>query len=118
MKGSLRDRLEAAAFRWAMTRSPRTARRLAGRPLRIDGLTLSPHTQLVLRMQRLGRVPGAETLPIPQGRRAMLRHAVLAGGEQPIGRTEDLEVPGAEGPLRARLYVPRALLRSDGADPL
>ena len=105
-------------FHWAMTRSPRTARRLAGRPVRIDGLTLSPHTQLVLRLQRLGREPGAETLPVEQGRLAVLRHTTIAGGDQPIGRTEDLEVPGAEGDLPARLYVPRTLLGEEGRQPL
>src|SRR4051794_19569775 len=114
MQRSVGHRLKAAAFNWAMTRSPRTARRLAGRPVRIDGLTLSPHTQLVLRLQRLGREPGAGTLPLDQGRLAVLRHAAIAGGDQPIGRTEDLEVAGAEGPLRARLYVPRALLNGTG----
>ena len=119
MRRSPAHRLKAAVFNWAMTRSTRTARRLAGRPVRIDGLTLSPHTQLALRLQRLGREPGAETLPVEHGRRAVLRHSALVGGDQPIGRTEELEVEGAEGPLPARLYVPRGLLGADGdAHPL
>jgi acetyl esterase len=118
MPASPSDRLTAAVFRWAMTRSTRTARRLAGRPVRIDGLTLSPHTQLMLRLQRLGREPGAETLPIEQGRAALLRHAAMAGGDQPIGRTEDLELPGPAGALPARLCVPTSLLDATDAQPL
>ena len=41
---------------------------LAGQPVVLDGQTLAPETQLMLRLQRLARMPGAETLPMPEGR--------------------------------------------------
>jgi acetyl esterase len=100
------DRMRARAFRRAMAVSPRTARRLAGRPLRVEGATLSPHTQWMLRLQRIARERGAETMPVPQGRLAMRRQAMLATGHQPVGEVRETTVAGAEGPLPARLYVP------------
>ena len=38
----------------------------------------------------------------------------MVGGRQPIGALRDLEVDGAEGPLKARLYIPT---ERTGADP-
>jgi acetyl esterase len=85
---------------------PTTVRWLAGRQVLLDGQVLSPETQLLLRIQRAAREPDVATLSIAEGRTALLRHCRLAGGEQPIGSTRDLEVPGADGPLAARLYEP------------
>ena len=47
-------------------------RLLAGRRVVRDGQTLATDTQLMLRLQRLVREPAAETLPIAEGRRAVL----------------------------------------------
>ena len=79
-------------------------RRLAGRPVTIDGCTLATDVQLMLRLQRLARVPGAETVPLAQGREAVRMAAGLTGGDQPIGAVRSLRVAG----LPARLYVPSA----------
>src|SRR3954470_5148 len=100
------DSVKAQVFQRVLSLPPQWVRRLAGRPIRMDGMTLSPQSQLLLRLQRLSFERGAETLPIPEGRIAMRRHAVIAGGRQPIGETRDVTVQGAEGPLDARLYVP------------
>ena len=75
--------------------------RLAGKPVVLDGQTLAPETQLMLAMQRLARLPGAETMPIPEGREAVRHHASLAAGEQPIGAVRNLPV----GDLPGRLYT-------------
>ena len=77
-------------------------RALAGRRVVRDGQTLATDTQLMLRLQRVVREPAAETLPIPDGRRAILRQSALVGGDQPIGAVRDLPV----GDLPGRLYVP------------
>ena len=63
-----RTRLEAAscAARWR-SRSGSSARWPAGRSS-VDGQTLATDTQLALRLQKLAREAGAETLPIPEGR--------------------------------------------------
>ncbi|HSO65826.1 MAG TPA: alpha/beta hydrolase, partial [Ornithinibacter sp.] len=75
--------------------------RLAGTPVVMDGQTLAPETQLMLAMQRLARLPGAETMPIPEGRAAVRHHASLAAGDQPVGAVRTLSV----GDLPGRLYT-------------
>jgi acetyl esterase len=83
-------------------------RRLAGPPTEVDGLTLDLETQAMLRVKELAREPDVATMPIPRGRRALLRQCKLSGGRQPIGDVVSLQVPGAAGDLDARLYVPRS----------
>ena len=56
----------------------------------------------MLRLQKLAREPGPETLPVAEGRRAVLHQSALVGGAQPVGAVRDLPV----GDRRARLYVP------------
>ncbi|MFC7493205.1 MULTISPECIES: alpha/beta hydrolase [unclassified Nocardioides] len=99
---SLVERIESLALHGAMALPARLQRALAGRPVVIDGEPLAVDTQLMLRMQRLAREAGAETLPIPEGRLAVLRHTRLAAGDRPIGSVREMTVAG----LRARLYTP------------
>ena len=116
---AIQEQGEPLAFR-ALMGLPRPVQRvLAGRPVRLDGQVLDPETQWMLRIQRLRREPAAETLPMPQARKAILRQSRLVGGRQPIGAVRDLHVPGADGPVPARLYVPRISTSPTGdADPL
>ena len=102
---------EAVLLRAAMGLPERVQARLAGRPVVLDGQRLAPETQLMLRLQRLARLPGAETLPIPEGREAVVHHATLAAGRQPVGAVRDFLV----GDLPARLYTPTEV---DGPTPL
>ena len=95
-------RIETLSLRAALGLPHAAQRVLAGRPIVRDGQTLATDTQLMLRMQRLVREPGAETLPIPDGRRAILRHSAMTGGSQSVGGVGALTVAG----LPARLYVP------------
>ena len=99
---SAAHRSEQFAFRAAMALPEAVQRRLAGRPVVRDGQTLAADTQLMLRLQKVAREPVVETLPIPAGRTALRRQAILAGGDQPIGAVRDLPV----GNLPGRLYVP------------
>jgi acetyl esterase len=110
MAHPLLARAEAAAFRWLMALPRPVMRRLAGKPVVIDGQMLDTETQWLLRLKELLREVAVETLPIEQGRRTLARQAALAGGRQPIGRIRDLRVPGADGPLAARLYEPSRLV--------
>ncbi|MGH3445608.1 MAG: alpha/beta hydrolase [Nocardioidaceae bacterium] len=103
---TLPPRAEEVALPAAMALPASVLRRLAGRPLVRDGQVLDTQTQWLLRLQQLGRYPAAETLPIPEGRRAVDHQARLVGGRQRIGSVRDLTVPGAAGPLPARLYTP------------
>ena len=83
-------------------------RALAGRPLRMEGQTLDPDMQLLLRLERLTGEGGTES---PARRR---RHqevaAGLAGGRLPAGvSVSAMTITGGQGELPARLYVPEAL---------
>jgi acetyl esterase len=94
--------VKSLALRSALGLPERVQRLLAGRPVSIDGQTLAVDTQLMLRLERLVREPSTEDLPVAAGRRLLRKHAVIAGGDQPIGEVRDVEV----GDLRGRLYVP------------
>ena len=95
-------RAKALTLRAALGLPERVQRTLAGRRVTLDGQTLATETQLLLRLERALREPEIATLPVPDGRRALLLQTVIAGGDQPIGAVRDLPV----GDLRARLYVP------------
>ncbi len=102
----LQTLLETLSLRAALALPERLQRLLGGRAVVRDGQTLAADTQLMLRMQRLVREPGAETLPIPLGREAILRHAGMTGGRQTIGVARDLLVAGRP----ARLYTPTSVV--------
>jgi acetyl esterase len=82
--------------------------RLAGAPVTIDGRTLHPEMQLLLRLQRL-EGPAAESVSISRGRRIIESSSRLAGGNQSIGAVTDRTIDGPGGPLRLRFYTPRGL---------
>ena len=82
--------------------------RLAGAPIVIDGRTLDPEIQLILRLQRL-EGPAAESVSITRGRRIIDSSSRLAGGKQPIGAVTDRTIDGPGGPLALRFYTPRGL---------
>jgi acetyl esterase len=56
----------------------------------------------MLRLERVVREPSTEDLPLADGRRLLLQHATMAGGDQPIGAVRDVPVGDRPG----RLYVP------------
>jgi acetyl esterase len=98
----------AAAMPRVLGQPEARVRRLAGPPVRIDGHELSPGTQLLLRLMKVVFPrPAEDHEDFVDGRRVVLRQARLGGGRQPIGQVHERTVRGADGPLRARLYVPR-----------
>ena len=99
---STTERLETLGLRGALALPGAVQRALGGRVVVRDGQALAPDVQLMLRLQRVTREVGAETLPLEQGRDAIRRHTRMTAGHQPIGSTRDLVVAG----LPARLYVP------------
>ncbi|UDY23137.1 alpha/beta hydrolase [Nocardioides sp. Kera G14] len=76
-------------------------RRLVGRPIVVDGQTLAPDVQMMLKLAKVAG-PAVESLPIEKGRVALLRQSLLAGGEQRIGKVQTVETDGGKG----RLYTP------------
>jgi len=103
-----RERLEYRAARALTGLPPRAKVRLSGRPpVMVDGQTLDPEFQLTLAVMERRGDPPLETLPPPEARARAQRQAVsFAGPPIPVGDVRDLEVPGAEGDLAARLYTP------------
>jgi len=83
-------------------------RRLAGSPVVIDGRTLDPEMQLLLRIQKI-EGPATETLPIRKGREKVVADAQVVGGNLPIGAVTDRTIDGPGGPLTLRFYTPRGL---------
>ncbi len=99
---AVRRRLERAGLATAMSLPERAQRALAGRPVTLDGNTLATDLQLMLRLQRLARVPGAETVPLAEGRKVLRMTTSHTAGDQPIGAVRSLRVAD----LPARLYAP------------
>ena len=108
---ALREQAEKAAV-WTLPRLPRPLlRAIGGRPIRIDGQELDPQVQVALRLERI--VGGDRVLPVEEKRAQRRRDArVFSGPLIEVERTEELEIPGPDGPIAARLYVPGALTSS------
>jgi len=99
---SVQERVETVVMRAALRLPERVQRVLGGPAKMVDGQTLAPETQLILRLMDLGG-PAAETVPVPQGRRIIDHQCRMSGGEVPIGSVRDLDAGG----VPARLYSPQ-----------
>ena len=102
------DRVQAAGVAPMLALPARAQVALSGgAPVMIDGQTLDPGVQLLLKVDELQGKPALETLPVAQAREQIAREAALFTG-RPIAmaRVEDITVAGADGPLKARRYVP------------
>jgi acetyl esterase len=80
--------------------------RLAGAPIQIDGNTVDPDLQLLLRLNALLPHTTKSTAAVA---RAHLKNltALVSGRPVELHRVTPLTVRGADGQLNARLYVPR-----------
>jgi acetyl esterase len=102
------------ATRWAfriLFGLPKSIKRLlAGPPIRMDGQELDLDLHLLGRVDRLFSSSEGGTVDMAalaeQRRQADLAADLVADSALDIVETEDLTVPGAVGPLPARLYVP------------
>ncbi len=104
---TLGERLEIGAAR-AIGLLPASAkRRIAGEPIRRDGLELDLDTQVWLKlMARNPRPPLSSGSPAQA--RQDLSHSVrvLAGPPIALASVRETTIAGGDGPLRARLYEP------------
>ncbi len=100
-----RDRAERAGARLLARLSSRTARRLAGSPIVLDGQTLDPHVQIVIKaLERTGQ--GVWSRRGAEVARRESRHVALLNAS-PLPRVDDvsdLSIPGPAGALPARVY--------------
>jgi acetyl esterase len=101
------DRVERAGARVLARLSPRTARILAGRPVVVDGQTLDPQIQLVLKLGEKRGLGGWKALGAEGARRQVRRSALVTARPTPrVAAVADLTIPGPAGPLPARRYDP------------
>lgn len=109
-RGSLRRRVatgsKTSALRSLLRLPPAVVRGLAGSPVVLQGRTLDPEMQLILRLQAM-EGPPAEALPLEHGRRTIVSGSRLVGGVQPVGSVTDRTIDGPDGPLPLRFYTPR-----------
>ena len=83
-----------------------------GRAVRLDGLELEPDIQLLLALQRLRGDRALDAMTPAEARVEIARGAAsFAGALVPVARVESLTLPGAAGPIAARLYVPDGEVR-------
>jgi acetyl esterase/lipase len=110
-----RDRAEASLAKAIVALPPKAKRRLAGAPIRRDGLELDLDTQLLLRLLE-SRQPPPPAERTPEGSRADVRRSarIVAGAPEPLHDVLATTVAGADARLAARLYVPD---EAAGADP-
>ncbi len=107
---SLKGRLEHRIAKFLLSLPPGQQLRLCGgAPVQRDGLTLHPEMQLLLSLRaRLGAPSLGEHPPV-RGRELLRREALTHYGEPiDVGAVRELEVSGATGPLKARLYSPES----------
>jgi acetyl esterase len=106
----LADRVEIAAARAALALPAAAKRRIAGEPIRRDGLELDLDVQFALKLERQARAPLSSGTPTRA--REELRHAVriVEGAPIAIASVREITIAGAAGPLSARLYAPRDTL--------
>lgn len=89
--------------------SPRTQRRLFGKPPTIDGQTLASDTHVLIRMAELAESTSFLAGKSVEYARTHARVEAQVTDSQPpipMARVEGLEIPGQGGPIPARLYVP------------
>jgi acetyl esterase len=105
----LSEHLEIAAARAIMKLPPRVKRRIAGEPIRADGLELDLDTQVLLKLIERNPRPPLSTRTPAQAREDLRRSVrVVTGPSIAVRAIEETSIKGAGGPLRARLYTPDA----------
>jgi acetyl esterase len=82
---------------------------LAGRPQVVDGQTLDPQLQLLLRLLAAAGLPRIETLSPADARKLFAGSATLfQPAPAAMARVFDRTVPGSHGDVPVRVYVPKS----------
>ncbi|HEU4424196.1 MAG TPA: alpha/beta hydrolase [Pilimelia sp.] len=117
VRAGLLYRVERRALHTLVGLPPRLAGRLAGAaPPPGDGGVLDPTIRLILALQRARGLAGLTSVN-PELTRVRMRQqvALAAGRPTRVATVHPVQIPGPEGPLTARHYVP---LESGGPHPL
>lgn len=111
---NVRTTVETIALRSLLGLPEPVQRVLGGRPVVLDGQTLAPDLQLMLRLQQIARRGELGAEEIAAGRAAMRANATLVGGDQPIGAVRELTVAGRP----ARHYLPHGARSASRPEPV
>lgn len=107
--------MQLAVARGLAALPPPVLRRLVGRPVVRDGQQLHVEAQLTIKLLALAGAPELAELTPEQARARVSRDAAtFAGRPLRLVRVQELTLDGAEGPLRARLYLPPDAADGDG----
>jgi acetyl esterase len=111
--------MEVAAARAIAALPPAVKRVIAGKPIRLDGLELDLDAQVLVRLDELDPRPPLPTRSPSEARADLRRATRLVAGPTPARvSAAEVTVAGADGPLRARLYVPDVSPDAGAAGPL
>jgi len=113
---TLLQALMIASARRAL-RPPRSLPSLLSRlrPVVVDGQQLDPQVQWMLTLQKVTRRPALDSGSPERARRLMaIDQRMVDAPPAQLHEVRELEVAGAAGPLRARLYRPTAAARGPG----
>lgn len=107
------ESVEGAVLKPVIALPAPVRRRLAGTPLEIDGNVLDPDMQLILRLRNL--LPRQPKSSVEAARTNLsTMTGLVTGTPREVARVTELTVPGADGQIGARLYVPRRAPDSGG----
>jgi acetyl esterase len=101
--------IEHGLLKWACGLSPRSSRLLFGKPPTIDGQTLSHETHALLTLARWSGSDGFFAgRSVEKARAESAYDARVTSRQRPIRMAEvrPVEIPGPNGPIPSRLYVP------------
>jgi acetyl esterase len=101
--------IEHHILKWACGLSPRTSRALFGKPPTVDGQTLSTETHALLTLARWSGSDGFFAGRSVEDARAQSRYEASVAARRPpipMAAVRPVDVPGPDGPLPSRLYIP------------
>jgi acetyl esterase/lipase len=106
-------RVGGPGLRAALRLPPIWQRRIVGRPVVVDGVTLDVEMQLVLRAAAWQ--PGRARATLDSSRATIDEEAKVVAGHQPIGSVHEMLIDGPGSQLPMRIYQPRGLTQTSPA---
>ena len=101
------ERVQSVVARGLMALPHPVLRLIAGRPVLVDGQQLHVESQVTLRLLAFADAPSLEQLTAPEARARVLEDVRRVSAPPLRGvQVTETAVDGADGSLRARLYVP------------
>ena len=111
---SFAGRVQTGALRVLDALPPRLKRRIAGAPIRREGLELDLNIQVLVKLAEHGPRGGLSGRTPQEARDDLREGSLMVAGPALEGvSTRECTIAGGAGPLRARLFTPRELEPAD-----